>query len=63
MRYLLGGYLKRGECGVWMWKGPLITDFGFDTKLNKFIKARQPGDEIVLYMLVFAERVMLDVSK
>jgi hypothetical protein len=60
---LLRGYLKRGECGVWMWKGSLITDFGFDTKLNKVIKAGQPGDEIVLYMLAFAERVMLDVSK
>jgi len=46
-----------------MWKGSLITDFGFDTKLNKVIKAGQPGDEIVLYMLAFAERVMLDVSK
>jgi hypothetical protein len=46
-----------------MWKRPFITDFGFDTKLSKVIQASQTDDEVVLYMLAFAELVMLDVSK
>jgi hypothetical protein len=62
MRYLLGGYLKRGECGVGVWKGAFIANFGFELKLSKVVQAGQAGDEIVLYMLAFAELVMLDVS-
>jgi hypothetical protein len=39
MRYFVGGYFKRGECGVRMWKGTFIANFGFETKLSKVIEA------------------------